>query len=199
MAGIDRDVWGAGAEAVAQAPVVFQDHALFPWMTALDNIAFGPSCLGRGKGQARAIAMDLLERFGMREAAQCLPHQLSGGMRSRVGLARALAVDPPCVLLDEPLNAVDRVTKATLIADLQRYLSDGGRIVLVTHELAEVTSLGDTAIILRAPGVAVQVPRCGDATAWMHQLTTAAEDPRASTSMGQTTLGRLPSFTKALS
>jgi ABC-type nitrate/sulfonate/bicarbonate transport system ATPase subunit len=154
-------------------------------MTALENVAYGPSCLGHGKQQARAIAMDLLDRFGI---------QLSGGMRQRVGLARALAVDPPCILLDEPLSAADRIARSALISDLQRYLSDGGRIVLVTHELADVTLLGDAAIILRAPGVAAQVTRFGDTAAWMRQLVSATADPPISAATQG--VHRLPTFAK---
>ena len=158
-------------------PVVFQDDCLFPWMTALDNVAVGPRCSGCSKDEARAIAKALLERFGLGDATDLLPGQLSGGMRQRVGFARALALKPPCVLLDEPLNAIDPEAKSSLIADLRRYLAEGGRAVLVTHELRDAALLADVAIVIRQGGRTVWNRREGDdADRWEKRLVAAMEN-----------------------
>jgi molybdate transport system ATP-binding protein len=121
---------------------LFQEFALFPTMSALDNVAFPLRKLGRSERRNRALA--LLERFGMTERAQAHPRDLSGGERQRVALARALARRPHALLLDEPLSALDSRTRARAARELSELLSEVDvPTVLVTHDFLEAAQLGD--------------------------------------------------------
>ncbi|MFF0307308.1 ABC transporter ATP-binding protein [Streptosporangium sp. NPDC004379] len=136
--------------------VVFQDYLLFPHLTALDNVAFGPRCQGVPKAEARRAATALLERVGLADHAAARPRQLSGGQAQRVALARALAVRPRLLLLDEPLAALDAHTRLEIRSRLRRHLADfDGATVLVTHDPLDAMVLADRLIVIEN-GVLVQ-------------------------------------------
>ncbi|MEU9835497.1 ABC transporter ATP-binding protein [Streptosporangium sp. NPDC048047] len=136
--------------------VVFQDYLLFPHLTALDNVAFGPRCQGVPKAEARRAAAALLERVGLADHAAARPRQLSGGQAQRVALARALAVRPRLLLLDEPLAALDAHTRLEIRSRLRRHLADfDGATVLVTHDPLDAMVLADRLIVIEN-GVLVQ-------------------------------------------
>ncbi len=131
--------------------IVHQDYLLFPHLTALDNVAFGPRVAGLTNREARARAAGLLERVGVGALAGAKPRELSGGQAQRVALARALAADPAALLLDEPLAALDASTRVEVRRDLRRYLGDfAGPTVLVTHDPIDALALADHVAILEA-------------------------------------------------
>ncbi len=98
---------------------VFQDHGLFPWMTVLDNVAFGLEMQGVGRRERRDRSRTFIERVGLRTFVDSYPHQLSVGMRQRVGIVRAFVTDPPLLLMDEPFGALDSQTRRVLQAELR--------------------------------------------------------------------------------
>ncbi len=129
--------------------VVFQDYLLFPHLTALDNVAFGPRSHGLSRHSARSQAATWLGRVGLAEYARVKPRQLSGGQAQRVALARALAVDPALLLLDEPLAALDARTRLDTRAELQRHLGEHpGATLLVTHDPLDALVLADRLVIV---------------------------------------------------
>jgi molybdate transport system ATP-binding protein len=142
--------------------VVFQDYLLFPHLSAVDNVAFGPRCRGVPKAAARAVARDWLDRVGLLPQAGRRPRQLSGGQAQRVALARALATDPALLLLDEPLAALDARTRLDTRAHLRAHLAGHpGATVLVTHDPLDAMMLADRLVIVE-DGRVVQT---GDAAA----------------------------------
>ncbi|MET8151350.1 ABC transporter ATP-binding protein [Actinoplanes sp. NPDC049668] len=129
--------------------VVFQDYLLFPHLTALDNVAFGPRRHGTDRRRAREQAADWLARVGLTEHAARKPRQLSGGQAQRVALARALAVHPALLLLDEPLAALDARTRLDTRAELHRHLAEHpGATLLVTHDPLDALVLADRLVII---------------------------------------------------
>ncbi len=134
--------------------VVFQEYALFPWKSALDNVAFGLEMRGVPKREREAIARRWLAKVGLTKFAQTYPGQLSGGMRQRVGIARAFASDPDILLMDEPLGALDAQTKLVLQEELLRLWEEQRKTVLyITHSLDEAVLLGDRVVLMTAhPG-----------------------------------------------
>ena len=142
-----------------QIGYVIQHAGLFPHRTIVDNIATVPYLLGTDKKQARARAMELLERVGLDPAfARRYPAQLSGGQQQRVGVARALAADPPVMLMDEPFSAVDPVVRDQLQAEFLRLQEELGKtIVFVTHDIDEAIKLGDQVAVLRVGGTLAQL------------------------------------------
>ena len=137
--------------------VVFQDYLLFPHLTALDNVAFGPRRHGVDRARTRGpSAADWLARVGLAEHARRKPRQLSGGQAQRVALARALAVAPDLLLLDEPLAALDARTRLDTRAELHRHLADHpGATLLVTHDPLDALVLADRLVIVE-DGAVVQ-------------------------------------------
>ncbi|GAA1652797.1 ABC transporter ATP-binding protein [Actinoplanes couchii] len=133
---------------------VIQHAGLFPHRTVLDNVATVPVLLGETRRAARAKALALLERVGLAEEfAKRYPAQLSGGQQQRVGVARALAADPPIMLMDEPFSAVDPVVRLQLHDEFLRLQQDLGKtIVMVTHDIDEALKLGDRVAVLREGG-----------------------------------------------
>ncbi|MFF5188474.1 ABC transporter ATP-binding protein [Streptomyces sp. NPDC000345] len=129
--------------------VVFQDYLLFPHLTALDNVAFGPRCRGAAKAEARAQAAEWLARMGLAEHARTRPRRLSGGQAQRVALARALATRPRLLLLDEPLAALDARTRLEVRAQLRRHLAGFEAVaVLVTHDPLDAMVLADRLVVV---------------------------------------------------
>jgi molybdate transport system ATP-binding protein len=129
--------------------MVFQDYLLFPHLSALDNVAFGPRCQGTGRGEARRLAGEWLARVGLAAHAAKKPRALSGGQAQRVALARALAIRPRLLLLDEPLAALDAHTRLDIRAGLRRHLADfAGVTVLVTHDPLDAMVLADRLIVV---------------------------------------------------
>jgi NitT/TauT family transport system ATP-binding protein len=133
---------------------VFQDFALLPWFTVEQNVEFPLSHTGLAIGERRAIVDDALRRTSLSDFRGTYPKQLSGGMRQRVGIARALAVRPAILLMDEPLSALDSQTRELLMEDFIGLLADGSMgAVYVTHNLEEAVRLADRIVVLsRRPG-----------------------------------------------
>ncbi len=129
--------------------VVFQDYLLFPHLSALDNVAFGPRCAGASRSSSRLVAAGWLERMGLTEIGRLKPSSLSGGQAQRVALARALATTPTLLLLDEPLAALDARTRLTVRSDLRRHLAEfAGATVLVTHDPLDAMVLADRIVVI---------------------------------------------------
>ena len=129
--------------------VVFQDYLLFPYLTALDNIAFGLRSRGARKPEARRIAHEWLERVGLADHADSKPGALSGGQAQRVALARALATNPRLLLLDEPLAALDAAARGEIRRELRRHLASfAGVRLLVTHDPVDAATLADRVLVL---------------------------------------------------
>src|ERR1700737_1699907 len=133
---------------------VFQDFALLPWCTVEENVEFPLLHTTLGIGERRAVVDDALRRTSLSDFRGPPPKQLSGGMRQRVGIARALAVRPAILLMDEPLSALDSQTRELLMEDFVRLLADGSMgAVYVTHNLEEAVRLADRIVVLsRRPG-----------------------------------------------
>ena len=156
----DRDT-GKGSSARLRRGIgyVIQAAGLFPHRTVLDNVATVPMLLGVNRKQARSNAMGLLERVGLpAEFADRYPGQLSGGQQQRVGVARALAADPPVMLMDEPFSAVDPVVRAQLQDEFLRLQAELHKtIVFVTHDIDEAIKMGDQVAVMRVGGTLAQL------------------------------------------
>jgi NitT/TauT family transport system ATP-binding protein len=133
---------------------VFQDFALLPWCTVEQNVEFPLLHTALGIAERRAVIDDALRRTSLTDFRTAYPKQLSGGMRQRVGIARALAVRPAILLMDEPLSALDSQTRELLMEDFIQLLADGAMgAVYVTHNLEEAVRLADRIVVLsRRPG-----------------------------------------------
>src|SRR3954454_19183491 len=133
---------------------VFQDFALLPWCTVEENVAFPLENTALSASERRAVIDDALRRTGLTDFRGAWPKQLSGGMRQRVGIARALGVRPAILLMDEPLSALDSQTRELLMEDFIRLLADGTMgAAYVTHNLEEAVRLADRIVVLsRRPG-----------------------------------------------
>jgi len=138
---------------------VIQQTGLFPHRTIEDNIATVPVLSGWGRAKARARARELMDLVGLDQAmARRYPHQLSGGQQQRVGVARALAADPPVLLMDEPFSAVDPIVRASLQDELLRLQAELHKtIVMVTHDVEEAIKVGDVVAVFRPGGHLAQV------------------------------------------
>ncbi|MGH7529425.1 MAG: ABC transporter ATP-binding protein [Gemmatimonadales bacterium] len=145
-----RAVTGPGPDRA----VVFQDYALFPWMTVAENVEFGLAARGVPAARRRAASTELLSAVGLGEFAGKYPHHLSGGMKQRVSIARALAVEPLLLLMDEPFGALDAQTRYVMQKELLRIWSSYRKTVLfVTHSIDEALYLGDRVLVMTArPG-----------------------------------------------
>jgi len=136
------------------ANVVFQDHAIFPWKSVIDNVAFGLEMRGISRAERYRIAASWIERVGLKRFSNHFPHQLSGGMKQRVGIARAFANDPEILLMDEPLGALDAQTRTVMQEELlQLWEQQRKTVVYITHSIEESVLLGDRVILMTAhPG-----------------------------------------------
>jgi NitT/TauT family transport system ATP-binding protein len=134
-----------------QAGYLFQAEALFPWKSAIENVAIGLETAGRERKEARARAQNWLDRVGLGEFAARYPHMLSGGQRKRVGLAQVLIRDPKILLMDEPFGPLDAQTRqimGNLLLDL--WSGDRKAVLFVTHDLEEAIALSDRVVIMSA-------------------------------------------------
>ena len=132
--------------------MVFQEYALFPWMTVRENVAFGLQI--RGDPEARAKADTLLEKLALRGFGDRYPKDLSGGMRQRVALARALALDAPMLLMDEPFGALDAQTRSLMQSELYAIWQRTPKtVIFVTHDVQEAVRLAQRVLVMSArPG-----------------------------------------------
>jgi len=132
--------------------MVFQDYGLFPWLTVRRNIGFGPTARGVPRSQVDAIAERFITMIGLDRFADAYPHQLSGGMKQRVAIARVLANDAAVLLMDEPFGALDAMTRERLQTELLTLWEATGLTVLfVTHAIEEAILLADRVIVM-SPG-----------------------------------------------
>ncbi|WP_168118563.1 ABC transporter ATP-binding protein [Paenibacillus sp. HB172176] len=135
--------------------VVFQDHALFPWYSVLDNVAFGPEAQGIPKEDAKRKARQYLKLVGLERYAEQYPSSLSGGMKQRVGIARALAGGPDILLMDEPFGALDILTRDTMRRELQRiWMELRTMVIFITHSISEAIHLGNKVIVMKDGDIA---------------------------------------------
>ena len=176
VAGFDPPTSGElnalGKPVLAPGPeraMVFQEYALFPWMTVERNVAFGLEVRGEPPARIRKIVDRLLAKLGLSDFRDRFPKDLSGGMRQRVAIARVLAIDPPLLLMDEPFGALDALTRRSLQDELLRIWAEDRKTVLfVTHGIEESIYLADRVVVMTyRPGtvkrvVPVTLPRPRD-------------------------------------
>lgn len=155
FAGLERPTAGAvtvdGERIDGPSPdraMVFQSFELFPWRTVRGNVGFGLEMLGVDAAERRRRVTDWVETVGLSEFADAYPEELSGGMRQRVGLARALAVDPEVLLMDEPFGALDAQTRTDLQAELLALRGEAETVLFVTHDIAEALLLSDRVVVM---------------------------------------------------
>ncbi|HVB96332.1 MAG TPA: ABC transporter ATP-binding protein [Chloroflexota bacterium] len=133
----------------AERGVVFQDHALFPWLSVEENIVFGPRLQGKSTGEIRDVAERLIRLVGLTGSEHMYPSSLSGGMKQRVGIARALANEPDVLLMDEPFGALDMLTRESMQQELLRIWNAlRPSIIFVTHSPSEAVVLADRVAVL---------------------------------------------------
>ncbi|MGV9799552.1 ABC transporter ATP-binding protein [Mycobacterium sp. NPDC003449] len=161
IAGFDQPTSGSllvdGAPVTGPSPekgVVFQDFALFPWLSVRRNVAYGLREKGMPKGDTTRIVDEMLHLVGLRQVADHYPHQLSGGMKQRVSLARVLAIEPTILLMDEPFGALDEQRRVQLQDELLRIWEQRRQTaVFITHSIEEAIVLGDRIVVMAAePG-----------------------------------------------
>jgi NitT/TauT family transport system ATP-binding protein len=159
MAGFDKPtagealMWGKPIDGPDPSRgMVFQDYALFPWLSVRDNIGFGPSSRGLSRGEVTATVDKFVELVGLQKFANAYPHQLSGGMKQRVAIARVLANDAELVLMDEPFGALDAMTRERLQDELlEIWQRTGLTVVFVTHSIEEAIFLAGRVVVM-TPG-----------------------------------------------
>ena len=146
--------------------MVFQQDGLLPWCTVTDNVSYGLRISGMARREAGSVAQRFIQLAGLRGFEQHYPHQLSGGMRQRVNVARALAVNPRILLLDEPFAALDAQTREVMQGELLRIWQDSGAtVLLITHQIDEAVFLSDRVVVFSArPGtvreeIVIDLPR----------------------------------------
>lgn len=144
-----RVEFDGGSAAEPRSAIVFQEHGLFPWLKVVDNVAFGLEAQGTGTSERRRAALELLDQFGIGAFAQHYPHELSGGMRQRAAIARAMLIKPQILLMDEPFSALDAQSTLVLQEEVLRLWKDNGQTVIyVTHDIEEAVMLGDRILVM---------------------------------------------------
>jgi NitT/TauT family transport system ATP-binding protein len=189
MAGLCRQTSGTITISGAPIPqpdpnrvgVVFQEPSLFPWLTAEENVEFPLALRGVSRADRRAKAQDALQLVGLDGFGKRHPHELSGGMKQRVSIARGLVQDPPVLLMDEPFAALDEQTRMTMGHELLRIWSQTAKtVVFVTHSLTEAVYLADEVLVMSArPGRIID------------RITISLPRPRSYEMMGTEVFGRL--------
>jgi NitT/TauT family transport system ATP-binding protein len=151
---------------------VFQDYGLFPWLNVRRNIGFGPASRGRPAAEVRETVERFIALVGLQRFAEAFPHQLSGGMKQRVAIARVLANDAELVLMDEPFGALDAMTRERLQDELlEIWRRTGLTVVFVTHSIEEAIFLADRVVVMSpGPGridseMRIELPRPRDVSA----------------------------------
>lgn len=140
---------GPTAARGVRGGLVVQEHGTFPWLTAVDNVAFGLALEGMPRDERRRRAMAFLERVGLSSFARHYPHELSVGMRQRLGIGRAMVVDAPLLLMDEPFAALDAQTRRRMQDELLGiWAADRRTALFVTHDIDEAVRLGDRVIVM---------------------------------------------------
>lgn len=159
LAGLDRPTQGrvecaSPDKGLPRMSLVFQGDSIFPWMTVWDNAAYALTLRHASQAEIREQVGHYLDRTGLTKFAHCYPHQLSGGMRQRVSIARAFANDPEILLMDEPFSALDEQNKTLLQEELLRIWDETKKTVLfITHSVDEAVTLGDQVMVMTAhPG-----------------------------------------------
>ena len=138
-----------GRQPPADMSIVFQNHVLLAWRTIIDNVLFPAEMTGANKAALRPKAMELLETVGLRDFAERYPHELSGGMRQRASIARALLLQPRLLLMDEPFGALDALTREQMRVDLESlWLKHRMTVVFITHSIDEAVLLADRVIVM---------------------------------------------------
>ncbi|GGB18101.1 ABC transporter ATP-binding protein [Allosediminivita pacifica] len=128
---------------------MLQKDLLLPWRSVIDNVTLGLEVRGKPKGEARKIAQELIERYGLAGFENSKPSGLSGGMRQRVALMRTLAFEPEVILLDEPFSALDFQTRILLQSDVKRIIREEGKsVILITHDIGEAISMANRIVVL---------------------------------------------------
>ena len=142
-------IFGApGEHGRHRSGLVFQDHGVFPWMTVLENVALGLELQGASRAEREERARKFIGQAGLEDFEQSFPHELSVGMRQRVGVARAFASDVQLLLMDEPFGSLDAQTKRVMLKDLVGLWQEAKRtVVYVTHDVEEAILLGDRVIV----------------------------------------------------
>ena len=142
-----------------QFGMVFQEHALLPWLSVRRNVSIGLEMRGIRQEETRGKAMQYLSMVGLQDSAERYPHELSGGMRQRVAVARALTLEPKLLLMDEPFSALDFQTRRQIQQDiLQVHERTGKAIIMVTHSIEEAVYLADRLVLLSSrPGMVREV------------------------------------------
>lgn len=160
---------GSSSDGTPLNSLVFQEHGLFPWMNVIDNVSFGLEMRGIKKKERYEVAAEVIEKVGLKKFLKNYPHELSVGMKQRVGLARALANDPTILLMDEPFGSLDAQTKLILQDELLKiWFQYRKPIIYVTHDIEEAVLLGDRVIVMSSsPGkikeeIKVELPRPRD-------------------------------------
>ena len=161
--------------------VVFQEASLFPWLTAEENVEFPLALRGIARAERRTKAQEMLKLVGLEGFGERHPHELSGGMKQRVSIARGLVQDPPVLLMDEPFAALDEQTRMTMGDELLRiWAATGKTVVFVTHSLTEAVYLADEVLVMSArPGRIID------------RIPIALPRPRTYEMMATDTFGRL--------
>ncbi len=140
---------GGPVNHAPQTALVFQEHGLFPWLTVLDNAAFGLEAQGIALSERRRLALAFIERLGLGLFAHSLPHELSVGMAQRVGIARAFVAGAPILLMDEPFASLDAQTRLVLREELLSIWQEQHKtVVYVTHDVEEAILLGDRLLVM---------------------------------------------------
>ena len=160
---------GSRSDGTPLNSLVFQEHGLFPWMNVIDNVSFGLEMRGIVKENRYRTATEVIEKVGLKRFAKNYPHELSVGMKQRVGIARAIVNDPEILLMDEPFGSLDAQTRRILQDELLKIWSQYQKpIIYVTHDIEEAVLLGDRVIVLTSsPGrikteVDIDLPRPRD-------------------------------------